>query len=45
MSLKGTSDFLQFVSGEKVIVGSLPLAHRYGGHHVTMARSLPGGIM
>ncbi|XP_010072491.1 PREDICTED: selenoprotein O-like, partial [Pterocles gutturalis] len=32
ISVKGTSDFLQFVSGGKVIVGSVPLAHRYGGH-------------
>ncbi|XP_075275682.1 protein nucleotidyltransferase YdiU isoform X3 [Opisthocomus hoazin] len=32
VSVKGTSDFLQFVSGGKVIFGSIPLAHRYGGH-------------
>ncbi|XP_010561168.1 PREDICTED: selenoprotein O-like, partial [Haliaeetus leucocephalus] len=32
ISVKGTSDFLQFVSGGKVILGSVPLAHRYGGH-------------
>uniref|UniRef100_A0A6G1R435 Selenoprotein O n=1 Tax=Hypotaenidia okinawae TaxID=2861861 RepID=A0A6G1R435_9GRUI len=32
ISVKGTSDFLQFVSGGKVIFGSVPLAHRYGGH-------------
>ncbi|KAM9287706.1 LOW QUALITY PROTEIN: protein adenylyltransferase SelO-like [Cariama cristata] len=32
LSVKGTSDFLQFVSGGKVILGSVPLAHRYGGH-------------
>ncbi|XP_053322908.1 protein adenylyltransferase SelO-like [Spea bombifrons] len=25
-------DFLQFVSGRKTILGSVPLAHRYGGH-------------
>ncbi|CAM9231154.1 unnamed protein product [Bubo scandiacus] len=31
-SVKGTSDFLQFVSGGKVMLGSVPLAHRYGGH-------------
>uniref|UniRef100_A0A8C3BQY6 Selenoprotein O n=1 Tax=Cairina moschata TaxID=8855 RepID=A0A8C3BQY6_CAIMO len=32
ISVQGTSDFLQFVSGGKVILGSVPLAHRYGGH-------------
>ncbi|XP_017672748.1 PREDICTED: UPF0061 protein Pfl01_0444-like [Lepidothrix coronata] len=32
ISIKGTSDFLEFVSGRKVILGSVPLAHRYGGH-------------
>ncbi|KAM6102923.1 protein adenylyltransferase SelO-like isoform 2-T4 [Theristicus caerulescens] len=32
ISVKGTSDFLQFVSGGKVMLGSVPLAHRYGGH-------------
>ncbi|KAM9386981.1 protein adenylyltransferase SelO-like [Phaethornis superciliosus] len=32
VSVKGTSDFLQFVSGREVILGSVPLAHRYGGH-------------
>jgi len=36
VSVKGTSDFLQFVSGGKVIFGSIPLAHRYGGHQVTI---------
>ncbi|XP_074903255.1 protein nucleotidyltransferase YdiU-like isoform X2 [Buteo buteo] len=30
ISVKGTSDFLQFVSGGKVILGSVPLAHRHG---------------
>lgn len=45
ISVKGTSDFLQFVSGGKVILGSVPLAHRYGGHQVTMALILPVGIM
>ncbi|XP_037238548.1 protein adenylyltransferase SelO-1, mitochondrial-like isoform X6 [Falco rusticolus] len=32
ISIKGTSDFLHFVSGGKVVLGSVPLAHRYGGH-------------
>ncbi|XP_063005577.1 protein adenylyltransferase SelO-like isoform X1 [Melospiza melodia melodia] len=32
ISVKGSSDFLEFVSGGKVIFGSVPLAHRYGGH-------------
>ncbi|XP_054048670.1 protein adenylyltransferase SelO-like isoform X2 [Rissa tridactyla] len=32
ISVTGTPDFLQFVSGGKVILGSIPLAHRYGGH-------------
>lgn len=44
MSVKETSDFLQFVSGGKVMLGSVPLAHRYGGHQVSMALLLPGGI-
>ncbi|KAM9024765.1 LOW QUALITY PROTEIN: protein adenylyltransferase SelO-like [Ara ararauna] len=44
MSLKGTSDFLQFVSGGKMIVGSLPLARRYRGHHFgSWAGQLRGG--
>ncbi|XP_042657927.1 protein adenylyltransferase SelO isoform X2 [Tyto alba] len=30
IAVKGTSDFLQFVSGGKVILGSVPLAHRHG---------------
>ncbi|XP_068790616.1 protein adenylyltransferase SelO isoform X2 [Struthio camelus] len=32
ISVKEKVDFLQFVSGEKVTPGSVPLAHRYGGH-------------
>ncbi|XP_077158836.1 protein nucleotidyltransferase YdiU-like isoform X6 [Paroedura picta] len=32
VSASGTEDFLQLVSGEKIALGSLPLAHRYGGH-------------
>uniref|UniRef100_A0A8D0C6Y6 Selenoprotein O n=1 Tax=Salvator merianae TaxID=96440 RepID=A0A8D0C6Y6_SALMN len=31
-SVSESEDFLDFVSGTKVISGSLPLAHRYGGH-------------
>nr|XP_006115344.1 uncharacterized protein LOC102448541 isoform X2 [Pelodiscus sinensis] len=31
-SIKETDDFLQFVSGGKVVLGSIPLAHRYGGN-------------
>ncbi|KAG7250198.1 hypothetical protein CRUP_011087, partial [Coryphaenoides rupestris] len=27
-----TDDFLQYVSGAQLIPGSIPLAHRYGGH-------------
>ncbi|XP_059697318.1 protein adenylyltransferase SelO-like isoform X2 [Haemorhous mexicanus] len=30
ISVKGSSDFLEFVSGGKVIFGSVPLAHRHG---------------
>lgn len=45
ISVKGSSDFLEFVSGGKVIFGSVPLAHRYGGHQVSMALVLPGGIV
>ncbi|KAL8165037.1 UNVERIFIED_CONTAM: hypothetical protein K2H54_025510 [Gekko kuhli] len=32
VSVSETEDFLQLVSGEKIVLGSLPLAHRYGGH-------------
>ncbi|KAH0627533.1 hypothetical protein JD844_003334 [Phrynosoma platyrhinos] len=32
ISVSGSEDFLQLVSGAKLILGSLPLAHRYGGH-------------
>ncbi|XP_039213582.1 protein adenylyltransferase SelO-like isoform X2 [Crotalus tigris] len=32
MSVSGSDGFLQFVSGSKIILGSLPLTHRYGGH-------------
>lgn len=29
-----TNEFLQFASGGRVLPGSVPLAHRYGGHQV-----------
>lgn len=45
VSVKGSSDFLEFISGGKVTFGSVPLAHRYGGHQVSMALVLPGGIV
>lgn len=32
LSVSETEDFVQLVSGEKTVFGSLPLAHRYGGH-------------
>ncbi|XP_042801091.1 protein adenylyltransferase SelO-like isoform X1 [Panthera leo] len=32
LSVSETDDFIQFVSGEKIVSGSIPLAHRYGGH-------------
>ncbi|XP_062983972.1 protein adenylyltransferase SelO-like isoform X2 [Elgaria multicarinata webbii] len=32
MSVSSSEDFLQLVSGAKVTLESLPLAHRYGGH-------------
>ncbi|KAJ7322230.1 hypothetical protein JRQ81_018517 [Phrynocephalus forsythii] len=32
VSVSSTEDFLQLVSGTKIMLGSLPLAHRYGGH-------------
>ncbi|CAL8313341.1 unnamed protein product [Merluccius merluccius] len=32
-----TDDFLQYVSGAKLIPGSRPLAHRYGGHQSMMS--------
>ncbi|XP_025747784.1 protein adenylyltransferase SelO-like isoform X3 [Callorhinus ursinus] len=32
LSVSETDDFIQLVSGEKIVFGSIPLAHRYGGH-------------
>ncbi|VFV45456.1 Hypothetical predicted protein [Lynx pardinus] len=32
LSVSETDDFIQLVSGEKIVSGSIPLAHRYGGH-------------
>ncbi|XP_032871855.1 protein adenylyltransferase SelO-like isoform X1 [Amblyraja radiata] len=32
VSLTKTKEFIQFVSGAKVLPGSISLAHRYGGH-------------
>lgn len=34
MSAAQTDEFLQFASGGRVLPGSVPLAHRYGGHQV-----------
>ncbi|XP_065522703.1 uncharacterized protein LOC136007994 isoform X3 [Lathamus discolor] len=41
MFLKGTSDFLQFLSGGKVIVGSLPLAHSLAAGEVNWVTKSP----
>ncbi|XP_077772427.1 protein nucleotidyltransferase YdiU-like [Podarcis muralis] len=32
MSISDSEDFIQLVTGAKIALGSLPLAHRYGGH-------------
>uniref|UniRef100_A0A672ZCM8 Selenoprotein O n=1 Tax=Sphaeramia orbicularis TaxID=375764 RepID=A0A672ZCM8_9TELE len=32
MAVTHSSDFLQFISGGRLLPGSVPLAHRYGGH-------------
>ncbi|XP_060136833.1 protein adenylyltransferase SelO isoform X3 [Zootoca vivipara] len=32
VSISDSEDFIQLVSGAKIALGSLPLAHRYGGH-------------
>ncbi|CAK6432781.1 unnamed protein product [Pipistrellus nathusii] len=32
LSVSETDDFIQLVSGKKIVFGSIPLAHRYGGH-------------
>lgn len=32
LSVAETDDFIQLVSGKKIVFGSIPLAHRYGGH-------------
>lgn len=39
LSVSETDDFIQLVSGGKIVFGSIPLAHRYGGHQV---RIVPG---
>ncbi|XP_036893117.1 protein adenylyltransferase SelO-like [Sturnira hondurensis] len=36
LSVSETEDFIQLVSGEKIVSGSIPLAHRYGGHQFGM---------
>lgn len=36
VSVTETDDFLQLVSGGKVGFGFVPLAHRYGGHQVSV---------
>lgn len=35
-----SSDFLQFISGGRLLPGSVPLAHRYGGHQVNTVLDL-----
>ncbi|EFB17872.1 hypothetical protein PANDA_017358 [Ailuropoda melanoleuca] len=32
LSVSETDDFIQLASGEKIVSGSIPLAHRYGGY-------------
>ncbi|XP_041039287.1 protein adenylyltransferase SelO-like isoform X1 [Carcharodon carcharias] len=32
MSVTETEEFIQFVSGARILPGSVPLTHRYGGH-------------
>ncbi|XP_053266079.1 protein adenylyltransferase SelO, mitochondrial-like isoform X2 [Podarcis raffonei] len=32
ISISDSEDFIQLVTGAKIALGSLPLAHRYGGH-------------
>ncbi|KAM6215985.1 protein adenylyltransferase SelO-like [Rhynchocyon petersi] len=41
LSVSEIDDFIKLVSGEKILFGSIPLAHRYGGHQVRVAVSLP----
>nr|XP_027808911.1 protein adenylyltransferase SelO-like [Marmota flaviventris] len=36
LSVSETDDFIQLVSGGKIVSGSVPLAHRYGGHQFGM---------
>uniref|UniRef100_A0A3Q0QXK8 Selenoprotein O n=1 Tax=Amphilophus citrinellus TaxID=61819 RepID=A0A3Q0QXK8_AMPCI len=36
MSVTQSDDFLHYVSGARLLPGSVPLAHRYGGHQVKM---------
>ncbi|RMC04869.1 hypothetical protein DUI87_18043 [Hirundo rustica rustica] len=40
ISVKGSSDFLEFVSGGKVIFGSVPLAHRNGDGRAVLRSSV-----
>ncbi|XP_038654091.1 protein adenylyltransferase SelO-like isoform X2 [Scyliorhinus canicula] len=35
VSVTETKEFIQFVSGAQILPGSVPLAHRYGGHQLT----------
>ena len=32
--VKGSTDFIDFVAGNKLLRNSFPIAHRYGGHQV-----------
>lgn len=34
VSAAQTDEFLQYASGGRLLPGSVPLAHRYGGHQV-----------
>lgn len=40
MSAAQSEEFLQYASGGSLLPGSVPLAHRYGGHQVEFARLL-----
>lgn len=39
-----SEEFLQYFSGGRLLPGSVPLAHRYGGHQVELFFFLDEGL-
>lgn len=40
MAVTQSDEFLQYASGGRLLPGSVPLAHRYGGHQVELVPNL-----